>query len=103
MWLINQLKTFYNFCGKYDTYSHRIGGGLLALQSMINYKWSYVFTLLLSLVISTLFFFGKEYIDTIKKNPTGWSWRDIVNGYKGWIVITIIILIIKLWLKNQSI
>ena len=94
--IINKLKELYNFCGRYDTYSHLLGGALLALQAIIPYKWYYASTLILSWLISSLFFFGKEYIDTIKKNPTGFSWRDIRNGYIGWAVSTTIITILKL-------
>ena len=95
MWLINQLKTFYNFCGKYDTYSHRIGGGLLGLISLINFHKPFVFSLLVSFLVASLLFFLKEFIDCVKQNPTGWSWRDIKNGYIGWITITLIIILIK--------
>ena len=89
-WIWNKLKEFYNFCGKYDGYAHLIGGFILSIQMLV-----YVFigtdvslSVGVSLLTSSLLFFLKEYVDCIKINPTGWSWRDIFNGYLGWFVGT---------------
>ena len=94
-WLWNKIVAFYNFCGKYDKWSHRIGGGIFALIQLIHTSTIWISYLISFLTASSLFFL-KEYIDCHRKNPTGFSWRDIRNGYIGWAMSTTIITILKL-------
>jgi len=78
---INQL---YQWCKANSTIAHIIGASILALSYL-------VVGLLLSFIISSIFFISKEFID---KNTTGFDYKDLAIDYVTWSITIIIIKII---------
>ena len=86
-WL-NTLK-WYQWCQKNSIYAHLIGGFILAQQVIpLALKYQFRIAIVISLIISSGLFFLKEYLDTIKPNPTGFDLEDIKVDYIGWVVGT---------------
>ena len=60
-----------------DKIKHFIGGYILGVATYASQKWGW------GLLISTILFVGKEYFDTIKKNPTRFDKADLFVDYLG--------------------
>lgn len=59
-----------------DKLKHFIVGAALGVASYFT-SWGW------GLLASTLIFVGKEYYDTVKKNPTGFDMVDLIADYFG--------------------
>jgi len=59
-----------------DKIKHLVIGAALGAASYLTF-WGW------GLLISSLIFVGKEYYDTVKKNPTGFDKADLFVDYLG--------------------
>ncbi len=78
------INIIYTWCKANSTIAHIIGASILALSYfVIGWVWSLIF--------SSVFFIGKEFLD---RKTTGFSWSDLAIDYAAWGVVTIGLILI---------
>lgn len=94
---------WYQWCMTHDKLAHLIGGFILSLVYLpLIIFFAPELAVGISLLFCSILFFGKEFFDKYKPNPTGFDTIDIFAGFIGWgigtwisALIQILILIIK--------